>query len=98
MAASFSPAASVTTARRDRSARIWLCMAVTTSAGGSMRWISTRTTRVPHLSVASSRMSRNRALTIALAVSASSSCMSPMTFRRLVWASLVTAFMKSETL
>src|SRR4249919_299722 len=42
-------------------------MDCTTSGGGSMRWISTRTTRTPHLSVESSRMSRRCVLILALA-------------------------------
>jgi CRISPR-associated endonuclease/helicase Cas3 len=37
-------------------------MAFMTSGGGSIRWISTRPTRTPHLSVASSRMLRSAAL------------------------------------
>ena len=52
------PSASVTTARRVRSAFICSCIECMTSGGGSMRWISTRTTRTPHLSVASSRIWR----------------------------------------
>ena len=54
IAASRVPSASRTTARRVRSAFICSCMAFITSIGGSIRWISTRTTRTPHLSVASS--------------------------------------------
>src|SRR5690606_40232774 len=53
------PISSVTVARRSRSARIWACIADTTSGGGSMRWISTRTTRTPHVSVASSSTLRS---------------------------------------
>ena len=92
------PSASVTTARRVRSAFICSCMAFMTSVGGSIRWISTRTTRTPHLSVASSRICRRAALTRSREVNASSSVISPMTLRRLVCASLVTARMKFDTL
>ena len=73
---------------RPSSARAWRARR---PGGGSMRWISTRTTRTPHLSVASSRIWRSAALMVSREVSAWSSCMSPMTLRRLVWASLVMA-------
>ena len=85
-------------ARRSRSAFIWRCMASVTSGGGSMRWISTRTTCVPQTSVASSSTWRNWVLIVSREVSASSRSMSPMTFLRLVWASLVAARMKLATL
>src|SRR5262249_47846656 len=97
-AASRTPCASVTTARRVRSACIWWCIDDTTSGGGSMRWISTRTTRTPHLSVESSRMSRRCVLILALDVSASSRSRSPMRLRRFVCASFVTASSKLATL
>ena len=90
--------ASVTVARRSRSARIWACIADTTSGGGSMRWISTRTTRTPHLSVASSSTSRSWVLIVSRDVSALSSSRSPIRLRRFVWASLVIAVKKSATL
>ena len=73
-------------------------MASVTSGGGSMRWISTRTTWVPQTSVASSSTWRNWVLMASREVSASSRSMSPMMFLRLVWASLVAARMKLATL
>ena len=98
IAASREPSASNTTALRVLSAFICSCMASITSTGGSILCISTRTTRTPHLSVASSRTCRSEVLTLSREVRALSRVMSPITFLRLVWASLVTARIKFATL
>ena len=109
MAACFSPSAFVISdwrmpsasrirARFSRSAFICLDIASVMSAGGSMRWISTRVTLTPHLSVASSKICPSAALIFSREVSVSSRLRSPIWLRRFVWASLITAMLKSSTL
>ena len=98
IAASRVPSASRTTARRVRSAFICSCMAFITSIGGSIRWISTRTTRTPHLSVASSSTWRMVTLTLSREVKRLSRVISPITLRRFVCANFVMAMRKLATL
>ncbi len=87
MAACFSPSASVTTARRSRSAFICRAMELEMSAGGFRSLISIRVTLIPHGSVAASMAAKSLVLIESRCESTSSSSIEPTTVRRLVMAS-----------
>ena len=78
-------------ARLSRSAFIWRDIASVMSAGGSIFCTSTRVTLTPQVLVASSSTARRLALMMSRAVRVSSSDLSPIRLRRLVWASVVAA-------
>ena len=80
----FSPSASKIRARRSRSAFICFSMASWISRGGRIFFSSTRMTRMPHASVASSRIMRILSLMVSRLVSVLSSSKSPMIFLSVV--------------
>ena len=84
MDACFCPSASVTTARRVRSADIWRVMASWTGGGGTISRTSTLVTFTPHRSVTSSSLVRSSRFIASRFDSTSSRLMSPTTLRRVV--------------
>src|SRR5438309_1043270 len=81
IAACFFPSASVTSARRLRSADIWRVIASWTSLGGVISRISTVVTLTPHRSVTSSSLARRTWLIWSRLARTSSRMMSPITAR-----------------
>ncbi len=93
----FSPSAWRMVARLARSARICCSIASWIERGGSMLLSSTRVTRTPHFSVASSSTSRSWVLIWSRLVSVSSSVIAPTKLRSVVWASCSIAVRKFAT-
>ncbi len=91
MFACLVPSASSTTARRTRSADIWRLIASWISRGGVSSRISTFVTLIPQRVVSWSRRVRMSSLIRSRCESTSSSGMSPITARRVVVASPITA-------
>src|SRR5213592_4187503 len=87
----FLPSASMTTARRLRSADIWRIMASVTFLGGRISRISTFVTLTPQRVVTSSSFVRRIALISSRFERTSSRMMSPMTARRVVVAMPIAA-------
>ncbi len=90
------PSASKMTARFSRSARICLLMASVMVSGGSIFCNSTLVTLTPQALVDWSKTLRKLSLILSRAVKVSSSWVSPIKLRRLVWARVVAAYSKSS--
>ncbi len=97
MAAARWPSASVTTARRCRSADICRVIASWTAGGGMISRISTFVTFTPHRSVVSSSFTRRISFICSRLARTSSRAMSPTTERRVVAAMFCAAPAKFPT-
>ncbi len=97
IAACLAPSASVTTARRVRSADIWRVIASCTVGGGTISRISTLVTFTPQRSVTSSSLARRISFICSRLARTSSRDMSPTTERSVVAAMFCAAPAKLPT-